>query len=451
MTATLTKLLPAPSVPSSIFLVEKFVMKEVSGKIDRTRLPDLSQLRGNIATNMTGDRELPTATARRPGDGDEPGAEDVLAICRSVFERPIGWDDGFAEAGGHSIVIARLALSLQAGGWPVSVRALLTDCNTARKVAAHARQVRVAAAAAPVAANAARPSVARDETAAKVLSVERFTILQILFATLLYLPGVLTFIGVLSSVEIGSYFATAGISTFIAAGVGLYLLSLLLPFATLLWVMAIKLVLWGDSRRNNVTPGAYPKWSRMHLKVWCIGRMEGLVLLPLGAIYRSAPIMAFALRQLGATVGENLQCASDAYLSGPLDLLTAGDNVAIQTGAYVQTTRWMGQSLFVGPIHLESGCKIGMRAFVANNLTVGRGSWITPFTPILQDVGAQEIWEGAPARLAGRCTRLRRMARDCRDSHTVWLLETCNVLMQIAVFCAISVVPAAAICGSPGI
>ena len=234
-------------------------------------------------------------------------------------------------------------------------------------------------------------------------------------------------------------------ATFIIAGLGLYFLSLLLPFGILLWVMAIKLALWGEARRNNVTPGTYPKWSRMHLKVWCIGRMESLVLLPFGAIYRSAPLTAFVLRQLGATIGRNLQCASDAYLSGPLDLLTAGDDVTIQTGAYVQTTRWTGQNLLVGPIHLESGCKIGMRCAIANNVTVGRGSWITPFTPILQDVGAQEIWEGAPARLAGRCTQLRRPARDCRDSHPVWLLESCNVLMQIVVFCAISVVPAAMI------
>ena len=33
---------------------------------------------------------------------------------------------------------------------------------------------------------------------------------------------------------------------------------------------------------------------------------------PLGALYRSAPLMAFALRQLGATVGRNLQCAHNA-------------------------------------------------------------------------------------------------------------------------------------------
>src|SRR5207342_1038167 len=64
-----------------------------------------------------------------------PECEEVLAICRAVFERPLGLDDGFVEAGGHSITIAQLAQRLQAAGWMVSVRALLSDCNTARLVA----------------------------------------------------------------------------------------------------------------------------------------------------------------------------------------------------------------------------------------------------------------------------------------------------------------------------
>ena len=38
VTAMLAKQLPAPSVPTRIFLVEKFVMKPVSGKIDRELL-----------------------------------------------------------------------------------------------------------------------------------------------------------------------------------------------------------------------------------------------------------------------------------------------------------------------------------------------------------------------------------------------------------------------------
>jgi acyl-coenzyme A synthetase/AMP-(fatty) acid ligase len=53
VTATLAKQLPAPSVPTRIFLVEKFIMKPVSGKIDRNCLPDLSLLLRN------GDPETP--------------------------------------------------------------------------------------------------------------------------------------------------------------------------------------------------------------------------------------------------------------------------------------------------------------------------------------------------------------------------------------------------------
>jgi len=67
--------------------------------------------------------------------GMDAECEEVLTICRTVFERPLGLDDGFVEAGGHSITIAQLAQRLQAAGWVVSVRALLSDCNTARLVA----------------------------------------------------------------------------------------------------------------------------------------------------------------------------------------------------------------------------------------------------------------------------------------------------------------------------
>ena len=50
VTETLAKQLPPPSVPTRIFLVEKFVLNPVSGKIDRKRLPDLSRLQGVVAT-----------------------------------------------------------------------------------------------------------------------------------------------------------------------------------------------------------------------------------------------------------------------------------------------------------------------------------------------------------------------------------------------------------------
>jgi non-ribosomal peptide synthetase-like protein len=429
-------------------------MKPVSGKIDRSCLPNLSQLLKNPGAEAQDTRSDAPASALNTenakaeptdaGAGVDPECEKVLAICRAVFETPLGLDDGFAEAGGHSILIARLAQQLQAAGWAVSVRALLSDCNTARKVADRPRQVQPSAATPAITAKS-EESAGRDEAAAEVLSVGSFTALQVLFATFTYSPALVVFFGVFGFLEIGTFFTTASLSAFIIVGFFLYLLGLVTPFVTLLWVMMIKFFMGGDIYKNNVTPGVYPKWSRMHLRIWCIGRLESTVLLSLGAMYRSAPLMTFVLRQLGASVGRNLQCAHDAALSGPLDLLTIEDDVAIQTGAYIRTALWSGQHLHVGPIRLESGCKIGMRAAIVNNVTVGRGTWITPFTPILNDVGSQEMWEGAPARLSGRYTELKRTANACRYAHPIWLLETLNILMQVVVFFCLTVVPTAAI------
>ena len=375
----------------------------------------------------------------------EPGSEEVLTICREVFETSLGWDDVFADHGGHSIVIARLTQRLQAAGWVVSVRALLSDCDTARKVAERPRELSQTSEAPTAGAKFDRTSTERDETAARVLSVGLFTTLQILFLSLLYSPLLLSFLGLIAYAEIGEFFMTAHLWEFIGVGFLMYLLALLLPFANLFWVMLIKLCMGGDICKNNVTPGVYPKWSRMHLRVWCIGRLENSVLRPLRLMFRSAPLMAYALRRLGATVGTNLQCAHDAEFSGPLDLLSAENDVAIQTGAYIHLRRWLGQDLHIGPVHLESGCKIGMRAAIANDVTVGRGSWITPLTPILSNVGTEEMWEGAPARCSGRYTELKRTASRCQYARPFWSMETLNILMQISLDFWLIVVPTAVV------
>ena len=455
VTATLAGQLPAPSIPTRIFLVEKFVMKPMSGKIDRGCLPNLSHLLTNAGPEAentwsgspTSSQFLEAGKANPPDTdaGVEPGCEEVLAICREVFETSLGWNDVFAENGGHSIVIARLAQRLQTAGWVVSVRALLSDCDTPRKAANRPRKLQQAAEA-PTAATKSDPNcIERDETAARVLSIRHFTILQVLFLSLLYSPPLIGFLGLVAFAEIGEFFMTAHLWEFISVGFLMYLFALVLPFASLLWVMVIKLFMGGDIYRNNVTPGAYPKWSKMHLRTWCIGRLEASVLRPLSAMFRSAPLMAFVLQQLGATVGDNLQCAHNVEFSGPLDLLSIEDDVAIQTGAYIHMSRWVGQELHIGPVHLESGCKIGMRAAVANHVTVGRGTWVTPFTPILSEVGSEEMWEGAPARFSGRFTELKRTAKVCQYAYSFWFMETLNILMQIFLDFWLLVVPTAAV------
>ena len=455
VTEKLAEQLPETSVPSRVFLVGSFEMKPVSGKIDRKRLPDVAALPAtaemDLKTSKNGKVQNADLAAIRRSDvnsslgaGPEEGpkAEDVLEICRSVFEAPIGWDDTFADVGGHSIIIARLAQRLHASGRPVSVRALLSECNTARKVAE--RKPAVLSKLEP-SSNPVRPkNLANmpDAKAAQVLPIGLFTLLQIVFVLILYAPGLLAFLIFFGFADIGLFFTTASIWSFIIVGTVFYLLVLSVPFVELIWAMFVKLLLGGHIYKNNVQPGAYPKWSRMHLRIWCIDRLQRIVLTPLATMYRSAPLTAFALRQLGAKVGRNLQCANDARFFGPLDLVSIDDDVAIQTGAHMCTARWEAQELHVGPLHLESGCKIGMRAGVFGQVTVGRDAWVAPLTPIQSDVGSGELWEGSPARATGRHVRLNRPASLCQSTLPIWLLEVLNILMQIGTLFMIVVLPA---------
>ena len=287
VTATLAKQLPAPSVPTSIFLVEKFVMKPVSGKIDRKCLPNLSHLlRDRRAGSGSGHRRRVRGTAEvKPPAADagmDPDCEEVLAICRAVLETPLGLDDGFVEAGGHSIAIARLAQRLQAAGWAVPVRALLSDCNTARKVASRPRALPQAAEAPAVAvkSDAERRRARRGRGGGALRRILHHPAGPVRCSCCIpraWWPSSSPW----PIVEIGTFFTSASLWAFIVVGVVLYVLGLVMPFASLLWVMLIKLFMGGDIYKNNVTPGVYPKWSRMHLRIWCIGRLESMVLLPL--------------------------------------------------------------------------------------------------------------------------------------------------------------------------
>ena len=61
---------------------------------------------------------------------------DVLALCRTQLGSELGWRDDFVEWGAHSIAIAQLTQTLQSAGYPVTVRALLSEYRCAADIAA---------------------------------------------------------------------------------------------------------------------------------------------------------------------------------------------------------------------------------------------------------------------------------------------------------------------------
>ena len=234
VTATLAQKLPAPSVPTRIFLVEKFVMKPVSGKIDRECLPNLAHFLRSAEPQAKYARQDPPANASDKGqevaelpasEGTSPECEEVLAICRALFDTPLGLDDGFTEAGGHSILIARLAQKLQAAGWMVPVRALLGDCNTVRKVANRPRTLQQASKASAAPVKLSETCAKRDEGAAEVLSIRYFTTLQVLFATLLYSPLLVAFVVAFALIDVEAFFTISSFPEFVVAALALYSLA----------------------------------------------------------------------------------------------------------------------------------------------------------------------------------------------------------------------------------
>jgi len=438
----LAEQLPEPSVPTRIFVVDKFVMKSMSGKIDRDLLPDISKIL--LHANSRSSDSI--AVQNKSDEIEQPSHSadiEILEICRAAFETPIGWDDSFADSGGHSIVIARLAQLMHSSGREVPVRALLSYWDTPKKLARGLLNQQHSDLNPEALSPVSEHQYERDETAALVLPPRYFSILQLLFLALLYAPPLAGFLLLIAVSEIGEVFIAARLWEFIAVGFVLHLIALVAPFGSLLWVLGLKRLMGSNFHNNKVQPGIYPKWSRMHLRIWCLGQLENSVLRPLAMMYRSPPLLAFVLRRLGATVGENLQCAHDADLSGPFSLLSIGDNVAIQTGAYVHMSRWAGQNILVGPISLESDCKIGMRAAIVSPVTIGRGAWINPFTAILNDVGPGEMWNGAPALLIGHCTELKRTMKTCRRPGAASFIETGNVFMQILLEFCLTIIPTA--------
>ena len=197
----------------------------------------------------------------------------------------------------------------------------------------------------------------------------------------------MAFFGVFGVIDVEAYFATGSLWAFIAAGFFLYLVGLVMPFVSLLWVMMIKFFLDGDIYKNNVPPGCVPQVEQDASANWCIGRrLEPTFKRPNG---RAAP----ACRP----------CS-------PRELLQDRD-ASRHRRQCDGRPRHVDHSVYPHPHQRRLAGAIG----------------------------------GTAARCSGRCTELKRTAITCQYASPTWLLETLNVLMQILLSLWLIVVPAAAI------
>ena len=112
-----------------MFLIDQFDLVAASGKIDRRALPKVTALAS------TPDQR-PVLSPQHDDALDESLDIGVLALCRAQLGSELGWRDDFVQWGAHSIAIAQLTQTLQSAGYPVTVRALLSDYRCAADIAA---------------------------------------------------------------------------------------------------------------------------------------------------------------------------------------------------------------------------------------------------------------------------------------------------------------------------
>ena len=212
VTDILSGQLPPPSVPTRIFLVENFVTNPISGKIDRKRLPDLSQLLRNAtprAEVAVGDARHQRGVRRESGPRLRGGAGDLQGGVRDpagTGRRIRGVRRALDPHRASGTATPGCRMGGAAPGAPRRMQHGTQGRHPPAEVATHrgapAGQVKSDADAA-----------GRDEAAAEVLSVRYFTTLQVLFASVLYLPAFLAILGVADLVDVGT-FGTARFSTF---------------------------------------------------------------------------------------------------------------------------------------------------------------------------------------------------------------------------------------------
>ena len=206
VTATLAQKLPAPSVPTRIFLVEKFVMKPVSGKIDRECLPNLAHLlrsaepqaKDAVKTRRpmrrTKRKRLPNCPLPK---APAPSARRYWRSAAPCSRRRSDWTMDLPRPAGtrSSSPAWRRNCKLQ-DGWCRSGRCSVTATQCGKSPTARGTLEQASkASAAPV--KFSETCAERDECAAEVLSIRYFTTLQVLFATFLYSPLLVAFVGAL--------------------------------------------------------------------------------------------------------------------------------------------------------------------------------------------------------------------------------------------------------------
>lgn len=350
----------------------------VGGKLDRAKLPPLE-----VQPSQSDARAIvPPSTL----------LEATLAAgVADILKRPDGVsveDDFFEDLGGDSLSAALLVTLLRDTAHTDWIT--VSDIYEARTIRALAA-IGASATSATAPRNIAAPLVRRGTANPLLANVVQIGWLagELLiaawaswFLALKLVPFALDHMSLIAFIFAAPVFVLAGIALYIPTSIGLAVL--------------VKRLLIG-----RYEPLRAPVWSRIYLRHWCTVHVARLI--P-WSILSGTILQHVALRALGARIGERVHIHRGVDLrGGGWDLLDIGDDVALGQDARIGLVELDRGDIVVGPVTIEAGASLMVRAAVEGDCRVGAGAVLAPLS-VLNAGGTippGEHWGGVPAQRVG--------------------------------------------------
>ena len=379
LAARLARELPEYMVPRLFGRLDA-IPRSVGGKIDRRALPVLDGGASFVAAV------------------DEAGFSEAERIVAAAVRGALGLPDGavaaehdfFLDLGGDSLSAVALVCELRkrADGGHVNAR----DVYEARTVRELARRL-----------EAPKPTVVLQEASLDAGArrsprpdmVLATGVQALVLAARLVLTGAFSYLLIFRAAPVFLRELEL-LGALVLLPLAWALGSLLLAPLALVALLCAKWTLIGRYR-----PGRTPVWSLPYLRHWIVMQVASLV--PWRSM-AGTPLIAVALRLLGAKVGERLHVHRGVNLMrGGWDLLELGDDVTLAQDSALMLSELEEGHLSFGPVVIEDDATIDVRASVGAGCVVERGgflsalSWLAPGSRLR----AGERWAGLPAVPAG--------------------------------------------------
>lgn len=372
--AALGETLPPYMVPHRIGVLAE-LPTSVSGKLDRKALPLLVGAGAAAAREIVApEGEMETLLAQ--GYGDILKQSEVSAL-----------DDFFTDLGGDSLSAAMLVTLLRDD--PRTAWITVSDIY-------EARSPRALALLAPQGDAAqladSEPELRREGRANLWLA----NAVQLTWLTMeLFVAGWVAWLVAFRVMPL--LYGNIGLVPFLmlAPLLALGVTAIYVPVSILIAV-AVKRLVIGRYRAMRT-----PVWSAQYLRHWVVRQAARLVPWPL---IQGTQLQQAALRALGARIGRGVHIHRGVDLAGGgWDLLEIGDNVSLGQDVQISLTELDRGDLVVGPVTLEAGATLQVRAGVSAHCRVGAGAELTALSVLNpgQEVPAGELWDGVPARRIG--------------------------------------------------